>query len=111
MRVEVLHIAGPVPVRRQGVIEVGSLPAVTRDTVQRAVDAIRTQVSEAGAAPRAHGKGTAPPPIPDVGSSIVTIVDDDGAVTRLKFSEAEATLDQTRLLKALRPFLTIVPWK
>jgi len=111
MRLEVLHIAGPVPVRRQGVIEVASLPVAARNTVERAVHAIRAKASAGHAAPAPHGKLGAPAPIPDVGSSNVTIVDDDGTVTRLKFSDAEATFDEARLLKVLRPFLTIVPWK
>ena len=38
-------------------------------------------------------------------------MDDDGAVTEIRVSDAEATLEETRLLKALRPYLTIVPWK
>ena len=49
-------------------------------------------------------------PVPDVGSSTITIVDDDGTETRLQFSDAEATLEQTQLLRVLRPYLTIVPW-
>ena len=109
MRLEVLHIAGPIPVRRQGVIEVGSLPAATRTAVERAVDAIRTRTSKEEAA--THRKGPSRAPIPDVGSSTVTIFDDDGTVTHLTLSDAEATVDQAKLLKALRPFLKIVPWK
>jgi hypothetical protein len=102
LRLEILHIAGPVPVRRHGVIEVAALPPDARKDVERAVEAMRASKAERGAA-------TAP--IPDVGSSTITIVDDDGTSTRLTFSDAEATPDQAKLLKALRPFLKIMPWK
>ena|SRR5688572_748950 len=109
MRVEVQQIAGPVPVKRQGAVEVASLPADTRAVVQHAIDAVRTHARESQASPTGRRRGTAP--VPDVGSSIVTIVDDDGAVTEIRVSDAEATREEARLLKALRPYLTIVPWK
>ena len=71
MRVEIQQIAGPVPVKRQGAVEVASLPADTRAVVQHAIDAVRTHARESPKAPTVRRRGTAP--VPDVGSSIVTI--------------------------------------
>ena len=109
MRVEVLHIAGPVPVKRQGSVEVGSLPDATRAVVQHAIDVVCAHERASHKAPAALRRG--PAPTPDVGSSIVRIEDDAGEVIEIRVSDAEATLEQARLLKALRPYLTIVPWK
>jgi hypothetical protein len=101
MRIEVVQVAGPVPVRRQGVIDLACLAVEERRAVQGAVDAILA---------RGAGSHRVAAPVPDVGCSIVTIVDDEGTPTHIEFSDAEATDEQARLLKALRPFLKIVPW-
>jgi hypothetical protein len=111
VRIEVLHIGGPVPVKREGVIEVSALPAAARGAITRAVDAVRAEQSEAPASPVSRGKQPAPRPPPDVGGCTISVVDDGRSVLHLSFSDADATPAQALLLKALRPFLKVVPWK
>lgn len=106
MRLEVLHVAGAIPVRRRGVIDVAALPARARKAVEGAVGAIlAAQGRPAASAPSTRGR------IPDVGSATITIVQDDGETTQVTFSDAEATREQAGLLQELRPYLAIVPWR
>jgi hypothetical protein len=100
MRIEVTHVAGPVPVKRQGMVETATLPPAERKAVEATV---RGAVRSAGTS------GNKRPA--DVGSCEVKVTRDDGSTEVLKFSEAEATEEQTNLLQALRPFLKVTPWR
>jgi len=100
VRLEITQISGPVPVKRRGTIDLATLPAPDRKGVEAALRSALEQPS-----PRTAGRTP-----PDVGSSSITIFADDGSETRLSFSEAEATAEQTALLRAVRPFLKIERW-
>jgi hypothetical protein len=107
VRIEVLHIAGPVPVKRGGTVELAELAAHPRRAVEAALRAALAARARQPAGPAAEDRAAR---IPDVGSAAITVVEDDGTRAELSFSDAEATAEEAALLRTLRPFLKTLPW-
>jgi len=84
------------------VIDTASLPPSERASVEGTLRRVLAAAREKERSPRS--------PLPDVGSSSITVAADDGTTKRLEFSEAEATADQAALMRALRPFLKVERW-
>lgn len=96
MRIEVMHVAGPVPVKREATLDAAALPPAVRKSVERLLEQPQSAGDER---------------FPDVGTCRVKVTHDDGSTRELRFSDAEATSEQASLLKALRPFLKVTPWR
>lgn len=102
MKIAVTCVGGAVPVKRAGELHVSTLPADVRRILLEALAAARA------AAPA--GDHDTPPP-PDVGGCTVSVEEASGARWELSFSDASATQEQSALLKLLRPYLKVVPWR
>jgi hypothetical protein len=98
MRIDILQIAGPVPVKREAALDSSALPAAAQKSFEKMLRSATTGESSAAR-------------LPDVGTCRVRVTQDDGSTLEFRFSEAEATADQMELLRALRPFLKVTPWK